>query len=107
MTACPTVRIKPSHPSQGAFVEINATDFDPAKHEMYAAIVADIPPPPPMAPAPPSPVDPLADLPADWRDGATAALRTLAETVSGGRTPENREQAVALIEQALAARQAQ
>lgn len=33
---CKTVRIKSSDPkSQGAFVEINETDFDSKKHELY------------------------------------------------------------------------
>lgn len=29
-----TVKIKPSHPSQGEFVVIDKKDFDPAKHEL-------------------------------------------------------------------------
>lgn len=33
---CPTVKIKSSHPkSQGDFVEINKSDFDPKKHELF------------------------------------------------------------------------
>lgn len=28
-----TVKIKPSHPSQGEFVVINADEFDPVKHQ--------------------------------------------------------------------------
>lgn len=28
-----TIKIKPSHPSQGAFVVLDKADFDPAKHE--------------------------------------------------------------------------
>lgn len=31
-----TVRVMPSHPSQGDWVVINATDFDPAVHRLYA-----------------------------------------------------------------------
>lgn len=99
---CPIVRIMPSHPSQGAFVEINESDFDPAKHERYVS-----PPPAPAAPLalppPPAPVDPLAGLAVNWRDMDPIALRTLAETVTG-RTPEDKAQAVQMIEQALAAR---
>lgn len=30
---CETMRIKPSHESQGEFVEINVEDFDPKVHE--------------------------------------------------------------------------
>lgn len=29
-----TIKIKPCHPSQGEFVLIEKTDFDPAKHEL-------------------------------------------------------------------------
>ncbi len=32
---CKTVKIQPEHPSQGEFVEINETDFDPAIHTAY------------------------------------------------------------------------
>jgi len=30
-----TVKIKPSHESQGAYVLINKSDFDESKHELY------------------------------------------------------------------------
>lgn len=30
-----TVRVMPSHPSQGDWVLMNACDFDPAKHQLY------------------------------------------------------------------------
>ncbi|MEN9761271.1 MAG: hypothetical protein RI906_1097 [Pseudomonadota bacterium] len=30
-----TVRVMPSHPSQGEWVIINAADFDPAVHQLY------------------------------------------------------------------------
>lgn len=30
-----TVKIKPSHPSQGAFVLINKSDFNPEMHELF------------------------------------------------------------------------
>lgn len=29
------IRINPTHESQGAFVLINESDFDPKKHELY------------------------------------------------------------------------
>jgi hypothetical protein len=32
-----TVKIKPSHESQGAYVLINKSDFDESKHELYEA----------------------------------------------------------------------
>jgi hypothetical protein len=37
---CPTVKIMPSHESQGDYVEINASDFDPAKHELFGGLTA-------------------------------------------------------------------
>lgn len=37
MDICPTVKIKPSHKSQGAYVEINEADFDPKVHEKLSA----------------------------------------------------------------------
>lgn len=36
MDTCPTIKIKPSHPSQGDFVEINEEDFDPKVHRPFA-----------------------------------------------------------------------
>jgi hypothetical protein len=30
-----TVRVMPTHPSQGEWVTINASDFDPAVHQLY------------------------------------------------------------------------
>ena len=57
MDSVPVIRIKSSHPSQGEFVEINASDFDPAKHERFDAPAPKakltLPPPPPPAVAPP------------------------------------------------------
>lgn len=56
-----TVRIMPSHVSQGAFVEINESDFDPKKHKLFeknmtapipAPVVVDIPKPAPYISAP-------------------------------------------------------
>lgn len=50
-------------------------------------------------PAPP-PAPPALDIPSDWRKGSAAEVKALAERISG-RTPDNREQAVAVIEAAL------
>lgn len=37
MTTIAVVRVVSTHPpSQGAFVEINAADFDPLKHTLYS-----------------------------------------------------------------------
>lgn len=36
-----TVKIKPSNPEQGEYVLINATDFDPALHELHDAKLKD------------------------------------------------------------------
>lgn len=69
----------------------------------YGAIAAPLgtvlPPPPP-----PPPVDPLASLPADWREQDYGTLRGVAIAACGGRTPENRKQAVQMIEAALKAK---
>lgn len=35
MDICKTVRIQPTHESQGAFVEINEADFDAKVHKLY------------------------------------------------------------------------
>lgn len=56
-----------------------------------------LPPPPP-----PPPFDPLVNLPADWRKRDD--LRQVAAAVSGGRSVENKAQAIAVIEAALKAR---
>lgn len=63
------------------------------------ARAATVPPPPPP------PVDALANLPKDWKNERTKALMAIATSIDG-RAPENREQAVQLIESALAARAA-
>lgn len=61
---------------------------------------ASLPPPPPPGP-PPSPLDGLA---ANWKSQSGAdELKKIAAAVSG-RSVDNREQAVAVIEAALAAR---
>lgn len=94
----PTVRVK-SDTAPGGHVIMNETDFDPAKHEVFTDPVL---PPPPFLPPPPSNVHPaLANLPKNWRNEKTAWLRNLAEKVTG-RTPEDREQALAAIDAALA-----
>lgn len=102
---CKTIKIKSSHPaSQGAFVEINEGDFDEAKgHERYIDAPPASVPPPPVLDAPPGPVDPLAGLAADWRDKPTEDVKALAFAIDG-RAVENREQAIAVIEAALAQR---
>lgn len=39
-----TIKIEPSHKSQGEFVEINADDFDASKHKKFGeAAPAEIP----------------------------------------------------------------
>lgn len=101
---CSVVRVDSTNPkAQGPFVEINASDFDPARHTLY------IEPPPlttpvvlPPPPAAPAPVNVLANLPKDWRDRKTSWLREMAEKACGGRTPETREQAIQTIEATLA-----
>jgi hypothetical protein len=102
MTACPIVKIKASHPSQGDFVEINECDFDPAKHERFVEPLP-APPAPVLPPPPPAPADPLASLLKEWREQDYGTLRGIALAVTK-RVPENRKQAVQMIEQELAKR---
>lgn len=52
-----TIKIKPSHPSQGDFVLINEDDFDPAVHQPLEPVVA--------TPADPKADETPADAPAD------------------------------------------
>jgi hypothetical protein len=100
---CPVVKIMPARPSQGAFVEINAEDFDPARHVLYcpAPVVPEVLPPPPP---PPPPAGPLDNLPPNWRSKAPQELRSLASTATG-RMPENKSQAIEMIEAAIAAKE--
>lgn len=99
--AVPTALVKSDHPEHNGFIVINESDFDSTKHERY---IAPLPPPPTAAlpPPPAAPVDPLADLGADWRKRDD--LRQIAAAVSGGRSVENKAQAIAVIEAALKAR---
>lgn len=99
----PVKMIKSSHESQGPFVFIEEADFDATKHELY------LPPPPPfiapaLPPLPGPPADPLDNLAADWRERDD--LKKLAAAVSGGRSVENKAQAIAVIEAELAKRAA-
>lgn len=51
MSPVPTIKIKPWSSDQGAFVLINETDFDPGRHELFEAPVAE---PEPVSPDEPS-----------------------------------------------------
>lgn len=61
MNELPVIRVKSTHPaSQGDFVEINATDFNPDVYERYEEAAPDVPAPAPVLPpvevvAPPAP----------------------------------------------------
>ena len=101
--AVPTVKIKSDVPEHKGFLVINAADFDAEKHERFSEPPAPLPPPP-APPAAPGIPDPLAALPANWRDKDAGELRKLAEVVSGGRAVENKKQAIEVIEAALKAR---
>ncbi len=95
---CPTVNIK----TASGFARINESDFDPAKYELYIE-----PPAAPVAPLPPLPVappHPLDNLAPNWREREAADLRNLAAVVNAGRMPETKEQAIAVIESAVAKR---
>jgi len=83
-----------SDTAPGGVLRINESDFDPMKH-VRADPNAPLPlPPPPILPPPPGPLD---GLPADWRDKPAKWLRETAERLTA-RTPDNREQAIQLIE---------
>ena len=99
----PTVKVK----SGDSYAIINESDFDPAVHEKFNE-PAPLPPPPGSdLPPPPPPVkNPLDDLAADWKSGSAAELKKLAEVVSG-RAVDNKQQAIDVIEAALAARPAE
>lgn len=101
MTSIPIVRVLHPDPTY-PFLEINESDFDPAKHERYIDPSAP-PPAPALPPPPPAPADPLAGLGDDWR--TRDDLRALAASVSG-RAVENKKQAVEVIEAELAKRAA-
>ncbi len=81
---CPTVRIKSSDPkSQGAFIEINETDFDPKKHTLYKGIASDDMPAPP---APVAVVGPNAtDKAVELANDAGIDLSTIKGTGRGGQ----------------------
>ncbi|MGJ5032350.1 hypothetical protein ACQR1I_36315 [Bradyrhizobium sp. HKCCYLS2038] len=97
--ALPMVKIK--HPD--GYAVIGEPDFDPAVHERFDEPAA--PPPPPVLPPPPAGApDPLDNLPANWREDHGARLKSIAAAISGGRAVENKDQAIAVIESALAAR---
>lgn len=78
---------------------INKKDFDPAKHQIYTPPLSAPPPLPPLPPVKSD--DPLDNLPADWREGDPVELKRFAFTLTG-RTVDNGEQAVQVIEQAIA-----
>lgn len=95
---CPTVKVK----AGDSHIVINESDFDPAVHVKFDE---PLPPPPVAAPVdlPPPPAHPLDGLADGWKDKPAAELKKLAEAVSG-RAVENKQQAVELIEAALAER---
>lgn len=97
----PTVKIKAD--TAKGFRIINASDFDPARHERFveAPAVPELPPLPPVLGAPPGPLD---NLGANWRDGDAADLKRLAAVVGDGRAVDNKRQAIEVIDAALKAR---
>lgn len=46
MQTIETVRVMPSHPSQGEWVIMNACDFDPAIHQLYEPVKPEAAPQP-------------------------------------------------------------
>jgi len=99
---CPTVKVQ----SGDSFAIINESDFDPKVHKKFAEPAVPPPPPPGNVPPPPPVVaDPLKDLPNNWPQMDISKLKGVAAAVSG-RTVENKQQAIQVIEAALKARNA-
>lgn len=108
------IRVKRTGSSRTEWHTINKSDFDPKIHEVWTG--DDMPAPagalgivvgPP--PAPVVAVDPLADIKADsdWRNAKGRGISKLIRiaTAVSGRTPANGEEAIKMIEDALAAEQ--
>lgn len=92
-----TIKIKPSHPSQGDYVLINESDFDASIHEKFDPAAVPTKP----AEAPPN----VIEIPENWADLPWAEMKKLANAVA----PEkvfNKDDAVAAIEAELARRAA-
>lgn len=100
---CPTVAVL-SDSAPNGFMIINESDFNENVHQRFE--VAPAPALPPLPPLPVAPVDPLADLPANWPELRLGKLQPIVQTIFG-RTADNREQAVQMLNEALAARGAQ
>ena len=104
----PTVKIATDTPK--GFRIINESDFDPDVHDLFdePALVEAVEPTDTDDDADKD-VDPLDALPDNWRDtrgAGVAKLKDIAAAVSGGRVPENKAQAVEMIDAALAERDA-
>lgn len=101
---CPVVKIIHPQPEYD-FLEINASDYDPKIHTLYAGPEPVVPPAalPPPPPVPASGLGLLDLLPNEWREKPASNLKALAQSISG-RNPEDKKQAIAMIEQAIAAR---
>lgn len=67
-----TVRVMPSHPSQGDWVIINSADFDPAVHRLYG-------------PANPDPEPAVSAQPADMPKRRGRPPKHLKEAINGYR----------------------
>jgi hypothetical protein len=101
----PTIKIKSDRPK--GFRIINLSSFDPAKHERYDAPLASPAPVVTQTVVSDPPKDPLDLLPENWREAAgrgITKLKEIAEAVTG-RTPADKNEAVAMIEAALAERE--
>ncbi len=85
----------------GNYDAIDVREILRTSPDRYTKDDPQLAPPPPAPSAPPaSPAPPVLNIPPDWRKGSAAEVKVLAERISG-RTPDNREQAVAVIEAAL------
>lgn len=102
MRAAHCIACHDAEPVDGIEFMPDVTAYERKRLRALFGVTEGVPLPPPP---PPPPVDALANLPKDWRNGKTKELTAIATSIDG-RAPENREQAIQLIDAALAARAA-
>lgn len=105
----PTVKVANPANKRTGYKIINASAFDPKVHKLFdeapATPAADAGATPAADAGAKSPLDALADLGEGWREAHGAKLKSIAAAISG-RTPANKDEAVAIIDAELAKRAA-
>jgi hypothetical protein len=90
------------------FLMPDVSEYDATRIAAFYGEIVQPAPADVLPPLPPPPVaNPLDNLPSNWRTLDAASLKKLAESISGGRAAENKDQAVQIIDAALRARAAQ